>query len=350
MKLKNFLLYLTTGLCFGLAFPPINFYLLIFAGFVLLLHIVEDSKNYKELIRRVYIITIFFELIATSWISLSGMRESADRFLILGGLFVLLLHPVLILLPVIFYYSVFKNIKIKRFPNYYLISFPFIWVTFEYLQTLTEVTFPWLLAGNAFTNNLEKIQYIEYTGVYGVSFWVCVLSVLVFYLYKSLKYSSGTIFIRLRKKKNIVVLIAILIIYILPNIYSKITSSENKYINNSDEKITVGVVQPNINAWAKWGANQNVLINDYSSMIKEIAAKRQNIKMIVLPETAIPFYLLYSSYDDLYKIFKNACDSSNTTVLTGTPDMIIYENQSKAKIDSKKFSIRGEYYDTYNSA
>jgi apolipoprotein N-acyltransferase len=350
MKFKKYFLYLITGLCFGLAFPPINFYLFIFAGFVLLLYIIEDCQNYKELIKRVYITVLFFELFATSWVSLSGMRESADRFLILGGVFVLLSHPVFILLPSVFYFSVFKNLKIKRFPNLYLLAFPFIWVTFEYLQTLTEVTFPWLLAGNAFTTTLEKIQYVDYTGVYGVSFWVCVLSILVFYLFKTLKNSSDTIFIELRKRKNIVLLVAIVILYILPNIYTKISSSENKFTNNSDEKISVGVIQPNINAWYKWGANQKVLINDYSSMIKEVASKKRDIKMIVLPETAIPFYLLYSSYDDLFKIFKNACDSSNTTVLTGTPDIIIYENLSKAKVDSKKFSVSGEYYDTYNTA
>lgn len=350
MKLKRLLLYFITGLSFGLAFPPINFYLLIFAGFVLLLHIIEGCKNYKELIIRVYITVIFFELLATSWIFLGGMQESADRFLILGGVIVLLFHPVFILLPAVFYFSVFKNIKLKRFPNLHLIAFPFIWVTFEYLQTVTEVTFPWLLAGNAFTTTLEKIQYVDYTGVYGVSFWVCVLSVLLFYLYKTLINSSDTIFIELRKKKNIALLIIIVIIYILPNFHSKLSSPEYKYVNNHDEKIKVGIIQPNINPWVKWGGNQKLLINDYSSMVKEIAGKNSNLNLIILPETAIPFYLLYSSYDELYKTFKNACDSSNTTVLTGTPDIIVYENQSKAKIDSKKFSVSGEYYDTYNSA
>jgi apolipoprotein N-acyltransferase len=350
LKLKKILLYIITGLCFGLAYPPINFYLLIFAGFALLLHIIEDCKNYKELLRRVYITLIFFELFATSWVSLSGMRESADRFLILGGVFVIFIHPVFILIPVLVYYFISNNFKIKKYPNINLVFFPFIWVTFEYLQTVTEVTFPWLLTGNAFTNNLEKIQYIDYTGVYGVSFWVCVLSVLVFYLYKTLKNSSDTIFIELRKKKNIAVFMAILIIYVLPNIYAKISSPENKYIYNSDEKITVGVIQPNVGAWVKWGANQKDLINEYSGMIKEITANRQGIKMIILPETAIPFYLLYPSYDDLYCIFKNACDSSNTTVLTGTPDIKLYENQSQAKIDSKKFNSSGKFYDSFNSA
>jgi apolipoprotein N-acyltransferase len=350
LKLKNILLYLITGLCFGLAFPPFNFYLLIFAGFVLLLRIIESCKNYKELLLRVYITLIFFELIATSWVGLSGMRESADRFLIAGGVFVIFFHPVYILIPVVIFYFISNNIKSKKFPDINLLFFPFIWVTFEYLQTLTEVTFPWLFAGNAFTTTLEKIQYIDYTGVYGVSFWVCVLSVLVFYLYENLKSSPENIFAELRKKKNVALLIAILLIYILPNIYTKLSSSQNKYTNASDEKISVSIIQPNIGAWVKWGANQKNLIGDYASMIKEAAAKKQGIKMIVLPETAIPFYLFYSVYDDLFESFKSACDSSNTTVLTGIMDMKLYENQSLAKVDSKKFSSRGQYYDTYNSA
>jgi apolipoprotein N-acyltransferase len=349
LKLKNFLLYLTTGFCFGLSFPPVNFYLLIFAGFALLLHIIEISKSYKQLIWKVYISIVFFELVATSWVALSGMRESADRFLIAGGVFVIFFHPVYILIPAIVYYFISKNIQSKKFPHINLIFFPFIWITFEYLQSLTEVTFPWLFAGNAFTTTLEKIQYIDYTGVYGVSFWVCVLSVLVYFLYKNLRNSSEPVLTGLRKKKNIAVIFSVLIIYILPNIYAKISSS-GKYIDSRDEKITVGVLQPNVDAWVKWGANQKTLVNDYCSMIKEAAGKRQDIKMIVLPETAIPFYLLYSSYDDLFGIFRNACDSSNTTVLTGTPDIKLYESKEQAKIDSKKFSSRGQYYDTYNSA
>jgi apolipoprotein N-acyltransferase len=349
LKLKNTLLYLLTGLCFGLAYPPVNFYLLIFAGFALLLHLIDNSKNYKELIKRVYFSVVFFELVATSWIALSGMRESADRFLILGGVFVIFFHPVYLLIPSVVYFFVSKNIKIKNFQNLNLIFFPFIWITFEYLQTLTEVTFPWLFAGNAFTTILEKIQYIDYTGIYGVSFWVCVLSTLVYYLYKNLKNSSGTIFTKMKKTKNIALCVIILIIYILPNIYTKMSSPENKYLNSTDEKISIGIIQPNIDAWVKWGANQKDVINKYSEMIKEISAKKQDIKMIVLPETAVPFYLLYSSYNDLFETFKNACDSSETTVLTGTPDLKIYENPADVKVDSKKFS-RGQFYDTYNSA
>lgn len=315
-----------------------------------MLRIIEDCKNYKEHLRRVYIVFVFFGLVATSWISLGGVRESADRFLILGGIFVILFHPVFYLLPSVFYYSVSKNIKFNRFPYFHLIAFPFIWVAFEYLQTVTEVTFPWLFAGYAFTTVPEKLQYAEYTGVFGVSFWVCVLSVLAFYLYKTLATSTEPVLTKLRKRGNIVVLLSILVIYILPNVYTGVTSPENKYVNNSDQKIMVGVIQPNVDAWVKWGSNQKKLINEYASMIKELSAKSNDIKLIVLPETAIPFYLLYPVYEDLFEIFKTACDSSGTTILTGTPDITVYENQSQAKVDSKIFSSRGQYYDTYNTA
>ena len=350
MKLKNTLLYLITGLCIGLAYPPINFYLFIFAGYALLLHLIETSPGYKVLLKRVYFSVIFLELLATSWIMLSGMRESADRFLIAGGVFVIFFHPVYFLVPSVVYYSVIKNLKLKRFPHAHLLAFPFIWTAFEYLQTLTEVTFPWLFAGNAFSTNLEKIQFIDYTGIYGVSFWVCVLSALVYYIFKTFRASSDNVFTELKKKKNIAVFALVIFIYVLPDIYTKISSPEKKYLNNSDEKIAVGIIQPNIGAWVKWGADQRILIDDYSRMVRETASKRNDLKMIVLPETAMPFYFLYYYYDSLYTVFKNACDSSGIPVLTGTPDIKIYDNQSLAKKDSKVFSSRGQYYDTYNTA
>jgi len=350
MKLKNTLLYFVTGLLLGLAYPPIDFYLLIFAGYAMLIHLIETSSGYRELLKKLYFSIIFFELVSTSWIGLSGMRDTADRFLIAGGVFVIFFHPVFFLFPSVFYYSVIKNFKSEKYPNLHLFAFPFIFTAFEYLQTLTEVTFPWLLAGNAFSNNLEKIQYVDYTGVYGVSFWVLVLSAMVYYVFKTIKNTEGNIFDALKTGKIKIVLALIVVIYILPNIYTGITSPSKKYINNSDEKISVGVIQPDVGAWVKWGSNQKVLIDDYSNMVREVSAKNKNLKLIVLPETAMPFYLLYDLYDSLYFTFKRACDSSGTNVLTGTPDINIYENKSLAKIDSKVFSSRGQYYDTYNTA
>jgi len=350
MKLKKTLLYLITGLLLGLAYPPVDFYLLIFAGYAMLIHLIDTSSGYKELLKRVYFSVIFFELAATSWVALSGMRESADRFLIAGGVFVIFFHPVFFLFPSVVYYSVRKNLKSEKYPNLHLLAFPFVFTAFEYLQTLTEVTFPWLFAGNAFSNNLEKIQFIDYTGVYGVSFWVLVLSSLVYYAFTFFKNSESNIFGTLKKREIKIILPLIVVIYILPNIYSGISSPSKKYLNNSDEKISVGVIQPNVGAWVKWGSNKDIIVGDYSNMVRQLSSEKKNLKLIVLPETAMPFYFLYDLYDSLYTRFKNSCDSSGAAVLTGTPDMKVYENKSLAKIDSKVFSSRGQYYDTYNTA
>jgi apolipoprotein N-acyltransferase len=350
MKLKNTLLYLVTGLLLGLAYPPVDFYFLIFAGYAMLIHLIDTSSGYKELLKRVYFSIIFFELFATSWIGLSGMRESADRFLIAGGVFVIFFHPLFFLFPSLIYYSVVRNLKSEKYPNIHLLAFPFIFTAFEYLQTLTEVTFPWLFAGNAFSNNLEKIQFIDFTGVYGVSFWALALSALVYYVFRTIKNTEGNIFDALKKREIKIALVLTVVIYILPNIYTGITSPTKRYLNNSDEKISVGVIQPNVGAWVKWGSNKDVIVGEYSAMVRKLSADKNNLKLIVLPETAMPFYFLYDLYDSLYIRFKNACDSSGAAVLTGTPDMRVYENKSLAKIDSKVFSSRGQYYDTYNTA
>jgi len=339
------------GVCFGLSFPPINFYLLIFVGFVLLLHIISQCNNYKQLILRSYFVFLVFELIAISWIGLSGLRESADSFLLLGGLFTILFHSLFFLIPVIIFYFVSRQIKFERFPNFNLLFFPFIWTGYEYFHTFGEISFPWLTAGNAFTINLNKIQYIEYTGVYGISFWICTISVLLFYFYKNFKMSCDIRGCGLRSKKNILTYLAILVLFLLPNFYTELTSSESDFSGfKTEERIKVGVVQPNINPWKKWGSKQMELTIDYANMIRNLANERPDLDMIVLPETAVPYYLLEPFCNDKFLIFKNLCDSIGIPLLIGTPDVIVYEDPEAAPPDARKFKSSGKKYDSFNSA
>jgi apolipoprotein N-acyltransferase len=290
-------------------------------------------------------------LIAVSWIGLSGLRENADSFLILGGFFTILFHTWFFLIPITIFYFSSRYLKLKKYPNLYLIFFPVIWTGYEYFHSLGELSFPWLTAGNAFTTNLNKIQFIEFTGVYGISFWICTISVLLFYFLKNFRESCDLKGCGFRSKKNVLTYLAILILFLLPNIYSELMNSKSDYTGlKSEERINIGVVQPNINPWKKWGAKQMELTHDYANMIRELARGNPNLEMIVLPETAVPYYLLYEYNNNKFLIFKNLCDSIDIPILIGTPGMIIYNDSIKAPPDAKKFKESGQIYDTFNSA
>lgn len=61
----------------------------------------------------------------------------------------------------------------KTCGSYAIFSFPFIWICFEYLQSISPFGgLPWLLVGYSQSAFLRIIQVADITGVYGISFLV----------------------------------------------------------------------------------------------------------------------------------------------------------------------------------
>jgi len=358
LKLKRTLLYILSGLCLAFAFPPFNVYTLYFPGIVLLIHFVHSSKNFKQAFTKSYFSVLSFELVTVSWISLSGLRESADKFMILAGFLELVLHSAMLTLPLIIYFysrkpiiAYFKSKNLKSGNVVALFTLPFIWVTTEYLYALPQVSFPWLTAGNAFTTALSKIQFIEITGVYGISFWVMIISCFVYILFEKSVQHKDSFKSLIRRKDVITLLIVVFVLYFLPDVYTIFTSAGKRYTNYvSEGKIKVNILQPNVNPWKKWGAKQNDLVNDYVDLIKLSDTTTPKPDLMILPETAVPFYLLDHYYSDKYNTIKEAVEESNTPLLIGIPDLVYYNDSIKAKSDSKENKSSGQKYDTFNSS
>lgn len=358
LKLKRFIIYLITGVCLGLAFPPFDQYQLLFIGFALLLFVVHTAENYKKLFFRGYFSFLFFELVAASWLPLSGMQENADRFLIFGGTVTLIIHSAMFVVPLLVYRFIYSNIKFghseKNSPAVMVFAFPFVWTAFEYIFNLSEFSFPWFHAGNAFTANLHKIQFAEITGVFGISFWAVTVGVLLYVLFRFISDSQKRVLENLKSPKAISLIVIIIIVYILPDIYT-VSSDANKRFTKSmtDGKINVAVIQPNVNPWIKWGAKQIDIVNDYADQIRlagrTFSGTGQNLNLIILPETATPFYLLDPIYHDKYLIIKNVVDSINIPLLTGTPDRVFYNDSIKPYKDYRVMS-NGVKYDVFNSS
>lgn len=342
MNLKSYQSIITAGLFYGLSFPPINFHLLIFFSFVILIDIILKSKNLKQVISRSYLVFLTAGLLGISWIALSGMRENADAFLIVGGVFVIVVYPLFFIPPMILFYLINKNLSSTKCRSVPLMIFPFLWTGFEYLQTRGQINFPWLFAGNSQSYNLSKIQYIDYTGVFGVSFWICVISVLLYYLI--IKLSSGEW--KLLSVKSITAISVIILIYFIPDIYN--TAIKRSYADTG--KIKIGIIQPNVDPWKKWSGKQNDLIQSYIEQINQIHSEHSDVKLILLPETALPYYFRERHFEERYMALKNTCDSIKVPLLIGTPDLLYYEDQLNAPNDAKIMKNSGMKYDTYNSA
>ncbi len=345
-KRNSILLSIACGISIGLSFPPFYLSYLIFAGYGLLAFLIYTSENYKQLFTRTYLAFFVLDLVAISWLPLSGMRENADRFLILGGVVTIILHSITLQIPVFLFYIFYRRASLAAKKNSYLLFllYPFFQVGFEYLTTSQEFSFPWLSAGHAFTNVLVKIQFADITGLFGVSLWAVFTGIMFFYLYLALFTDI------ISRKKVLPLLIFTLIFFMLPDLYNYSNRCSGKYSENkSTDTLRAAIIQPDINPWSKWSSAPKDLMKEYIRQIESLTDTAKRPDIIILPETAMPYYLLYPAYKDRMDELTHFVDSLNIPLLTGFVNLQTYSNPKDIRPDSKRFSD-GTYYDVFNSA
>lgn len=285
-------------------------------------------------------------MIAISWIGLSGFTKP-EYFMIIGGFMTALLHPIVYLLPpTIIFFFVARNMKFKKNQELILIFLPPIWIAFEYLQTTNELTFPWLSLAYTQTYNLHKVQYIDITGMYTVTLWITIIAILLFFGARKLFSREW----QLKGGKIIILGIIIIIIYFIPDFYAFITSPSEKYTKNfEDGKIDVGIVQPNKNPWFKWGSDQFEITKEYVKLMEEAADHKPRPKLIILPETSLPYVLRMPMNETKHAIIKTFVQEQGIPVLIGTPDILYYPDTGYVPPDAREFSD-GRKYDIFNTA
>jgi len=330
-KADKFLLSFATGVFLSLSFPPLKLGFFATVGFVPLLFLVDKLQNYKQLFRYSYLAFFFFNLFTLYWVG--GWSKEADPFLMVGCVLLILVHPVLFFLPMWFYMFVKRNVG----GNFHLFIFPFVFVLFEYFRSITEFAFPWLTLGNTQTYFIEKIQFIEFTGVYGLSFLILVVNVLFYISLKKIFSASSLKYLALA-----------IFIYILPDLYGFYVL-KNADERSFDKKIKVGLIQPDINPWLKWEGTLADQINLYIGMTRKVVDEAPDVELVVYPETAITYYFLLSPYRYYLNWFKSEIDKLNVAVLTGFPDAKFYDDASKAPPSSHLIKETGQRYDAFNS-
>ncbi len=333
------------GAFLGFSFPPFKTWFFAYFGIVILLYLILDSVKWKEAFRRGYLLLLVFNIIAVYWVA--GWSGN-DIFLKIGGIATMLVHPVFMLIPVMLTYFIFKSFG----KNAALILFPFIWVGYEYFDNVWQFAFPWLELGNSETYNLNRIQYIEYTGVHGITFLICIISVLIYWTISNIALKKW----KMASAKTAISFILIIIFILLPNIYSSRKLNEkgiyNKYNSASDSTkiIKTCIVQPNIDPLEKWKKEKNPdsLVDSYIARLND--ALKFNPQLIVLHETATPYYFFEPYYFSNSQKFINFVNSNNKYFLMGIPHLYYYPDSINAPGDSRVIKSSGKKYDTFNSA
>ncbi|MEG1634496.1 MAG: apolipoprotein N-acyltransferase [Rikenellaceae bacterium] len=219
------------------------------------------------------------------------------------------------------------------------------WVGAEWLYLNGEISFPWLNIGNGFGIEPYFVQWYEYTGTLGGTFWVLIVNLLIFEALKGV----GKINIRSIVCRK---MIMPLIIFSLPIIFSLVTYLTYK---ENGKTVKVAVIQPNIDPYnEKFGGMSP---EEQENIIMDLASQASHdVSFFVAPETALDndFWMESITTNPTVKRVRYFMkDYPNAEFIAG---LTIYEKY--LKIPGKKpptVTARTNmrlpfYYDIYNSA
>lgn len=341
-NLRALLLCLISGVLLGVSFPPFKTWFFVYFGLAILLYITLNASRFRKAFARTYVVMLIFNEITLYWIS--GWH-SDDTFLKIGGVATVFVHSLFMLIPLLITYGVSR---IKK--ELALALFPFIWVGYEFFDNEWQFAFPWLELGNTETYNLNRIQYIEFTGIHGTTFLICAATVLLYLLISNIYKKKW----KLSSPASIALYFSILAILLFPNFYSasRLSNPDNlKYFNLSDSSkvVNTAIVQTNVDAFKKWDLKaQDKVVDTYVEWLHN--GLKFSPDMLVLHETATPFYFLEDVNLLKSKRFFDLVDSSKTFLTMGIPHKYYYPDTIPAPPDHRTSEPSKRKFDVFNSA
>lgn len=291
-----------TGFFLGISFPSypfIHLELLAWVALVPLLFSLRNVESPGELFRRVYLSMLVFCLISLWWVSLATLP---------GGVLTIFAQAFFLTVPLMAFYAV-KKMAGFRFA---LFSLPFLWVSWEWAYMQQDLSLGWLTLGNSQANLNLMIQYADFTGVWGISFWLLWFNVLTV-----LALSGG--------RKEVIRFIAFLAAMIAaPLVYASLLFYRESATPDKDLRLRVLLVQPDVNPHEKWVQYNSVEIMERYYRMTGRAVRENRPELVIWPETAIPFSILAPPYAGDLQSLRSALRQWDTSLLTGFID-ITYE-------------------------
>ncbi len=325
------LLALLTPLLLWISWPSIGFSPLLFVAFIPILFLEDLLKDEKAKTLFVYSWISFgtFNLLCTWWLINAHWSALATTVLVNGGLMALVM--------VIFRF--FKN-KLGSQRGY--VALPFLWICLETLHKNWDLSFPWLNLGNGFATRVEWIQWYEYTGTTGGTFWVLVVNILFFLALR--KFRENSVFKSLVWRVAAIVVLVVLLPIII---------SSNTYRNYEDKGhgVDIVLVQPNFDTYT-----EKPVLSDEDQAIRFIrlanAQLDSNVDFLVGPEVLLPGGLWQHDLENhtSIQLLKTSVEQyPNLSVVCGATTLKHYPDGQQSSTARPLNNNQG-YVDVYNSA
>jgi apolipoprotein N-acyltransferase len=321
----TWLLLVLSGTILGLAYPPNPVGLFGAIGLVPLLLALERATTWRTFLKWSYLSLVIFSALSSWWIG--SWQAKTDPFLMISCVMLILVHPLFFMAPLVAY----RWVRMRRGLFFALAFLPFLWCGGEYLHALTDASYPWLTLGNTQTYNLYYIQFIEFTGVWGVSFLLlvqnCVLTAMVFALGLESRDQSRLIRVGMT-------LLALTLVP--PFLYGFYTLEGRQYEPLApNQQLTVTVIQPNVDPWDKWNQADTTDHIGLNQRLSATSAGAHRTEMYLWSENAIPTPISQPGNERMAAKMEAAVESLGVPVMTGFPDYVRYGPGDQPPVTSR---------------
>ena len=232
------------------------------------------------------------------------------------------------------------------------------WIAWEkYYLTVAQISWPWLVLGNAFAGTVRLVQWYEFTGALGGSLWIWASSLSVFGLMVAL--SDGRFSGRWNGKARAAALLGTVLVLFGPMVCSAIIW--NRYEEVSEGKIPVVIAQPDFDPYNKFGGMTQdqqtaVLLGQFAQGLKEM--EKDSVRtsdasgvLLLAPETFTSDILCNDipSSRTFQRFRSFLLEHPEADILFGASSWTRYEQVSRPSANARKMGD-GDWYETHNSA
>ncbi len=335
-KFHLIILSFLSSILFTIGWPVNGFPAFLFTAFIPLLiieeYILKNRQNFNRFSVFFYTFPAFFIWnVATTW-WIWNSTPVATLAWAFNSMFMSMVMNV--------YHSVRKNLY-RKSQGYFILIF--LWITFEYIHLNWKLTWTWLNLGNGFAMNYQWIQWYEYTGALGGTFWIILINILIF---KSLK----PVLLKLPDRKillqNGLIAFALLLLPILISYFIYYRYSEK---NNP---INVIVCQPNLDPYSTQYSTPPLEVIDLNLELAKSVWDQKPV-FIVSPESAIQEDIWEQNLDgspSLNKLKDFTSAFPEIKIIIGASTYRRYDEREKLP-NSARFHKYGKFhYDSYNTA
>ena len=290
-----------SGVLLALAFPKVDWNILAWVAFIPLLWLTQ-GQTLRRAFGLGWLAGMGFYLCTLYWVvDTIGLYSNIPHIVAVGPL--LLMCTILSAYTGVF--AVGLSVCHQSGPHnsgWALLVFgPMLWVTLEWVRSFFFIGFPWVSLGYSQYNFLNLIQFVEYTGVYGLSALVILGNIVLFLAFS-------------RPGRGRLLLVLLLIITGLWG-WGNWRRSQLAALP-ATHTLNVGIAQGNIAQDQKWDPDyQEVILARYEQLTRQIA--QQTVDLVIWPEAAVPFFF---QSDVTYRgRLLDLAQDTNTPILFGSP-------------------------------